>query len=1136
MLGFERLFGVLLTCLGASFAWDRGPGYAPHVIGGLPRGQHQEFRTNSTDHLRLLSSTENFVVLGGRNALYNVTVGLDGHLDLTGKLIWGSTDAHRELCTLKGKQEGDCQNYIRIFAEVNPGRALICGTNSYKPMCSAVCVFRMKDILEAFEGPFKAQKDTRSNWLPVSTSLGPTEPRPGSCVEDSRTLPSQTVNFVKNHPLMEKAVPALYGEPLLVTTGAQLRLTSVAVVPTTGPDGRAYSVLFAGTADGRLVKFYAVSGSTLQKVVVSEMQVLPPGAGGEPTDNGWKANLSHHIPQSDCSNYTNCASCVGTRDPFCGWHEESHSCREVGTVPLGHLLDTAALYDVCPENNWVEERVVTHGTISSVGRDPQSGFLVHESHNHTCPEIAVAGAYSAQTMAIALVVVAAVALAVGGLVGIVVGHKCRLECPMMGVPPMEHRNQLTWSKSRHMAHHSKDINLLMNTNQFYSPPASPHPVIFSNAQEPTPQARRKMDNLGLVDFDVDGKDRRHESKNSTESLEKDPQHFKTDTLQKGSAVCVFRMKDILEAFEGPFKAQKDTRSNWLPVSTSLGPTEPRPGSCVEDSRTLPSQTVNFVKNHPLMEKAVPALYGEPLLVTTGAQLRLTSVAVVPTTGPDGRAYSVLFAGTADGRLVKFYAVAGNTLQKVVVSEMQVLPPGQAVKQLTTVGKQILAISENSVVSIPQSDCSNYTNCASCVGTRDPFCGWHEESHSCREVGTVPLGHLLDTAALYDVCPENNWVEERVVTHGTISSVGRDPHLGPTEPRPGSCVEDSRTLPSQTVNFVKNHPLMEKAVPALYGEPLLVTTGAQLRLTSVAVVPTTGPDGRAYSVLFAGTADGRLVKFYAVSGSTLQKVVVSEMQVLPPGQAVKQLTTVGKQILAISENSVVRKLYDYLFSVSIPQSDCSNYTNCASCVGTRDPFCGWHEESHSCREVGTVPLGHLLDTAALYDGSTVGFPCARSHNHTCPEIAVAGAYSAQTMAIALVVVAAVALAVGGLVGIVVGHKCRLECPMMGVPPMEHRNQLTWSKSRHMAHHSKDINLLMNTNQFYSPPASPHPVIFSNAQEPTPQARRKMDNLGLVDFDVDGKDRRHESKNSTESLEKDPQHFKTDTLQKVKKTYI
>ncbi|XP_055690102.1 semaphorin-1A-like [Lutzomyia longipalpis] len=715
MLGFERLFGVLLTCLGASFAWDRGPGYAPHVIGGLPRGQHQEFRTNSTDHLRLLSSTDNFVVLGGRNALYNVTVGLDGHLDLTGKLIWGSTDAHRELCTLKGKQEGDCQNYIRIFAEVNPGRALICGTNSYKPMCrhysiplsekddtdkeneeaqgrcpyspthssaytytdghlftgtvadfsgadpliyrenqrteqydlkqlnqpafvsatsydeyaffffreiameymncgkavysrvgrvckndrggpaifydrwtsflkarlncslpgeypfyfdylsattdvvklsgedvvygvfgtpptsiegSAVCVFRMKDILEAFEGPFKAQKDTRSNWLPVSTSLGPTEPRPGSCVEDSRTLPSQTVNFVKNHPLMEKAVPALYGEPLLVTTGAQLRLTSVAVVPTTGPDGRAYSVLFAGTADGRLVKFYAVAGNTLQKVVVSEMQVLPPGQAVKQLTTVGKQILAISensvvsIPQSDCSNYTNCASCVGTRDPFCGWHEESHSCREVGTVPLGHLLDTAALYDVCPENNWVEERVVTHGTISSVGRDPQSGFLVHESHNHTCPEIAVAGAYSAQTMAIALVVVAAVALAVGGLVGIVVGHKCRLECPMMGVPPMEHRNQLTWSKSRHMAHHSKDINLLMNTNQFYSPPASPHPVIFSNAQEPTPQARRKMDNLGLVDFDVDGKDRRHESKNSTESLEKDPQHFKTDTLQK----------------------------------------------------------------------------------------------------------------------------------------------------------------------------------------------------------------------------------------------------------------------------------------------------------------------------------------------------------------------------------------------------------------------------------------------------------------------------------------------------------------------------------------------------------------------------------------------------------------------------
>lgn len=34
----------------------------------------------------------------------------------------------------------------------------------------------------------------------------------------------------------------------------------------------------------------------------------------------------------------------------------------------------------------------------------------------------------------------------------------------------------------------------------------------------------------------------------------------------GSAVCAYRMADILEAFEGTFKAQESINSNWLPLS------------------------------------------------------------------------------------------------------------------------------------------------------------------------------------------------------------------------------------------------------------------------------------------------------------------------------------------------------------------------------------------------------------------------------------------------------------------------------------------------------------------------------------------------------------------------------------------
>lgn len=51
------------------------------------------------------------------------------------RIEWYSSDAHRELCALKGKQDMDCQNYIRVYARLPDNRIMICGTNSYKPLC-----------------------------------------------------------------------------------------------------------------------------------------------------------------------------------------------------------------------------------------------------------------------------------------------------------------------------------------------------------------------------------------------------------------------------------------------------------------------------------------------------------------------------------------------------------------------------------------------------------------------------------------------------------------------------------------------------------------------------------------------------------------------------------------------------------------------------------------------------------------------------------------------------------------------------------------------------------------------------------------------------------------------------------------
>lgn len=51
------------------------------------------------------------------------------------RLEWKSSDAHRQLCTLKGKQDVDCQNFIRVYSRIDDHTILVCGTNSFKPLC-----------------------------------------------------------------------------------------------------------------------------------------------------------------------------------------------------------------------------------------------------------------------------------------------------------------------------------------------------------------------------------------------------------------------------------------------------------------------------------------------------------------------------------------------------------------------------------------------------------------------------------------------------------------------------------------------------------------------------------------------------------------------------------------------------------------------------------------------------------------------------------------------------------------------------------------------------------------------------------------------------------------------------------------
>lgn len=419
----------------------------------------------------------------------------------------------------------------------------------------------MSDILDAFDGRYKAQKDINSNWLAVTPVPGP---RPGTCVDDSRTLSSSTFNFVKTHSLMETAVNAFSGRPLLIRTNQDYKLTSVAVdSQVKALNGQSYDVIFVGTTNGKIIKFINIFENGKEPIVnvITESQVLPSGMPVKEITVSKKTSSiivigNGHvvsIPLHECKKINRCHECLLLQDPYCMWDSKNQECTSSDTIGnhTEHLLqDILGLQrNLCRKygnENSVEQNPTvltqsTHGTVSGIGRAPifdneitmtsihvnDLTNTINAQQNNIPQSDSISkdrsiddGSNPIEAInlsAISRVAIVIICIVIGVAIGICIS-KITINRPNSNFHH-EGRNQLSWpspgSKSRHIIPpREKDINLLINAAQFASA-----------------QCNNKKDNIEHA-FD-DGKDRSHECKNSTESLEKEiPPKMGTGTLQK----------------------------------------------------------------------------------------------------------------------------------------------------------------------------------------------------------------------------------------------------------------------------------------------------------------------------------------------------------------------------------------------------------------------------------------------------------------------------------------------------------------------------------------------------------------------------------------------------------------------------
>ncbi|XP_005142331.3 semaphorin-3G isoform X1 [Melopsittacus undulatus] len=211
----------------------------------------------------------------------------------------------------------------------------------------------------------------------------------------------------------------------------------------------------------------------------------------------------------------------------------------------------------------------------------------------------------------------------------------------------------------------------------------------------------------------------------------------TSHVFQGSAVCVYRMADIREVFNGPFAHRESPHHQWGAYEGRVP--YPRPGVCpskttnqprrqYSTTKDFPDEVLHFTRAHPLMYKPVYPRHRRPLLVKTDLPHRLRQLVVDRVEAEDGQ-HDVFFLGTDAGSVLKVVVLqqtGAYTPEDIVLEELQVFKVPVPITQMEiSVKRQVLYVGSSlGVAQVQLHQCETYgTACAECCLARDPYCSW-----------------------------------------------------------------------------------------------------------------------------------------------------------------------------------------------------------------------------------------------------------------------------------------------------------------------------------------------------------------------------------------------------------------------------
>ncbi|XP_062965674.1 semaphorin-6B isoform X3 [Cynocephalus volans] len=128
-----------------------GPGRLAPVEGADDLNIQRVLRVNRT------------LFIGDRDNLYRVELEPPTSSDLRyqRKLTWRSNPSDIDVCRMKGKQEGECRNFVKVLLLRDESTLFVCGSNAFNPVCANYSMDTLQPLGDNISGMARCPYDPK---------------------------------------------------------------------------------------------------------------------------------------------------------------------------------------------------------------------------------------------------------------------------------------------------------------------------------------------------------------------------------------------------------------------------------------------------------------------------------------------------------------------------------------------------------------------------------------------------------------------------------------------------------------------------------------------------------------------------------------------------------------------------------------------------------------------------------------------------------------------------------------------------------------------------------------------------------------------------------------------------------------